>query len=97
MNILYLKYKTALIILMFNSTPAVVKNIDPFLYSFKTDTNVLIKTIRKNRKETNMKKNQDQILKGLSVEKHIDSGMTKMQALEKYHTECKSPKSSSNK
>lgn len=70
------------------------KNIDPFLYSFKTDTHVLIKTIRKNRRETNMKKTQDQILKGLSVEKHIDSGMTKIQAFEKYHTDSKSHTSS---
>ena len=44
-----------------------------------------------------MKKNQDQILKGLSVEKHIDAGLTKWQALEKYHTDCKSPKISSDR
>ena len=73
------------------------KNIDPFLYAFKTDTKVLIKTIRKRRRETNMKKNQDQILKGILVEKHIEAGLTKRQALEKYHTECMSPKNSSDK
>ena len=43
-----------------------------------------------------MKKTQDKILKGLSVEKYINAGLTKCQALEKYHTECKSPKSSSD-
>ena len=82
---------------MSRATPFVRKNIDPFLYSFKTDPKVLIKTIQKNRRKTNMKKNQDQILKGLSVEKHIDAGLTKWQALEKYHTDCKSPKISSDR
>ena len=79
---------------MSHSEPFDRKNIDPFLYAFKTDPKVLIKTIRKNRREINMKKTQDKILKGLSVEKYINAGLTKCQALEKYHTECKSPKSS---